>query len=694
MVRNVVLIRREETSIPYRRPLPYVRDPDDESEVDAEKVQALVAERAVARLEQNWDRADAIRLTLHRDHNVRCNDRYRVWRGDGQLYSMMEHYARDPTDGSRLVNETMVAELVARRARLRRRRDMEAADAALDELLGLGVIPDDARRTWRHVGLPIYRRSPDETDRIVDEGVVEALLLKRLKARLRNDFVEADAILDDLMTARVSVSDEKRRWRLVTVRGKGGPGRRNATRILELLRDRTQARRRRDFETADRLLERLRSLGVRVVVDRARDFSARCDPRWCGYARAADDTRPGVDQVVVQDMLLERVEARRRCDFAEADRVLSRLNRLGVAVDDKLKVWRFVGYEITPDAPYVFVGDNHDDDDLTEGGLVAECAKLVADRDRARAFGDFVEADRVRNELRRRHVQVDDSTRSWTLATTDFSKKLGGYVRDPADRAPGVDVERVQALLLERSTARRKMKFNKSDKILQELYDMGVIVSDETKRWKYLGEPFTPRQRPSAFSRDPADDEPLPDALDPAAVTDLCNTRLDARRKSRWQHADDLLDRLNGLGCVVEDRNRTWKFVGNLVAPASDVPPEKLAVTNLTHVNYLLARRQRYRRWKQYDKAKRVTDVLRLEFQITVTDKNRTWHFADSTPAATAPDDDRPASVLPPPTRDRLLLDDYAAPAETGSRVDRANDPPPARGAGDVGPPADVASSS
>tara|TARA_B100000524_G_scaffold344376_1_gene241577 strand:- start:365 stop:925 length:561 start_codon:yes stop_codon:yes gene_type:complete len=116
--------------------------------------------------------------------------------------------------------------------------------------------------------------------------------------------------------------------------------------IDKLLSQRTEAKRQSDFETADRIRDRLRRMEVEVF-DRERMWWIIGGGGQRKYVATSHDYRKigdgDCDEERVNRMLAERLQARITRDFRTADGLRNELRSMGVEVDDKVKTWEVRG---------------------------------------------------------------------------------------------------------------------------------------------------------------------------------------------------------------------------------------------------------------------------------------------------------------------------------------------------------------
>ncbi len=106
------------------------------------------------------------------------------------------------------------------------------------------------------------------------------------------------------------------------------------SKVNEMLAERTQARMGHDFDTADRIRDQLRQLGVEVF-DREKTWMASSDDY-----RRDDDGSATVDEMKVNTMLAARMQAKKSRDFCTADAIRDQLRQMGVEVFDKERTWK------------------------------------------------------------------------------------------------------------------------------------------------------------------------------------------------------------------------------------------------------------------------------------------------------------------------------------------------------------------
>lgn len=211
----------------------YERAEGDEGEVDVDKVNALINERAELREARDFDSADAVRDELI-DMGVTVLDKDMVWYVGDRPKGFKEQctYTRQAGNEVVEVDVEKVEELIMERAFLRRNRDFVGADEVRDALTEIGVRVLDRENEWyamrkRTPGPPRerdfgplghdYTRAPNDKTELTEEVIAEIneLIRKRLEAKMARRFEEADMHYGELKEKyNVSVYDGRTKsWR-------------------------------------------------------------------------------------------------------------------------------------------------------------------------------------------------------------------------------------------------------------------------------------------------------------------------------------------------------------------------------------------------------------------------------------------------------------------------------------------------
>jgi len=216
---------------------------------------------------------------------------------------------------------------------------------------------------FRQIGGPIQ---PSIANQFSKEDIV-TLLRNRTNARRDRHFSRADEILQTLSDAGVFVNDSRKIWRAdgffsVTEVDNDDDSAGNTDyvkskkskyindddtkHVLKRLEQRTEAKRNKDYMTADTIRDELRYLFHIEVNDSIKTWSVLGEEKSSflkgdyvfGGKRVANI--PEDDLSAIEDLIKQRVEAKRRKDYVVADAILADLKvRYSVRVDDKKKQW-------------------------------------------------------------------------------------------------------------------------------------------------------------------------------------------------------------------------------------------------------------------------------------------------------------------------------------------------------------------
>lgn len=219
---------------------------------------------------------------------------------------------------------------------------------------------------FHQIGGPIQ---PSIANQFSKEDIV-TLLRNRTKARRDRHFSRADEILQTLSDAGIFVNDSRKIWRadgFFSVAGGDDDDDTDAAgdttyyvkskkskyisdddtkHVLKRLEQRTEAKRNKDYMTADTIRDELRYLFHIEVNDSIKTWSVLGEEKSSylngdyvfGGKRVANI--PEDDISAIEDLIKQRVEAKRRKDYVVADAILVDLKvRYSVRVDDKKKLW-------------------------------------------------------------------------------------------------------------------------------------------------------------------------------------------------------------------------------------------------------------------------------------------------------------------------------------------------------------------
>ena len=233
------------------------------------------------------------------------------------------------------------------------------------------------------------------------------------------------------------------------------------------------------------------------------------DPRGRVYTRSRGDLAP-VDVRLVERLLCDRTALRRSKDYTAADAVLGELRALDVAVDDETKQWEVI------------------------------------------KRGDRREQSKRRTREREQRAQQRASKPRKAAVRKDAP-----FLRSAACTASLSDEEQAEiaSLVAQRLEAKLAKRYAGADALLAKLAQLRVCVADEVHEWRADGLTFA-----APYTQELGGADADADA-DAAEVESLLRARALAKVARDYASADLLLDTLLGLGAVVEDSRRVWRFV-------------------------------------------------------------------------------------------------------------------------------------
>jgi len=458
----------------------YKRDTSaDRSNVDEATVNNLIAERLQCRKAGRFGEADAIRDTLLNNHGVAIFDREKVWRSGCSTGGSGTKWR--PGGGNR----------------------------------GTSRKPRDFGPNGHDYDLS---RDAGPNTSSLDDKEIHSLLAQRLEYKMSRDFSSADAIQDELIQAGVYVHDGNKEWRadgqsFGDYRGQGGrPGRERGSRndrngpytqssqslstndadaIQDLVDERMDAKKVRDYDVADGIRDELRQDYNVEVNDKLRQWSVGGD---FGIPQAntkfsmspASETPENADEI--QQLVEERNEARRKRDFDTADAIREDLLDQNVMIDDKLRQWAVGGMfnnkRNAPsfDTPFAKRGGGGDLSEEQE----ALIAQLLEERSEAKRDKEFGKADRIRDRLESEFkVRIDDRAREWHIVSDK-------YAMNPVSEIEEDIRTLIEERLVERSVAKLERDYETADAIRDELAEVyGVDIDDRVREWRVIGAPMS-----------------------------------------------------------------------------------------------------------------------------------------------------------------------------------------------------------
>lgn len=416
-----------------------------------------------------------------------------------------------------------------------------------------------------------YVRDTSRDESNVDEATVNRLLSERVDAKRSRDFDTADAIRDQLMSEySVGVFDRERTWRTgCSPSGSGMGGRRGGPQFGQ---DRN-GRDRRGGRGNDRRPRK--------------DFG----PNGHDYSPSEDmgSITSELSEPEIHGLLAERLEAKMSRRFDVADRIQADLISAGVFVHDGLKEWRADG---------VAFGD------IASGG-----------RGPGRTAGS-------RNDRNRPYAKSIHS-----------------------ESVDGTSDDLITGLVNERLKFKEVRDFEKADAVREGLRSkFNVIVDDRLREWSVGGffgaEHQAQREIAEAFSQRGyvKSGSSLPVSLeDEAHIQEQVDERYAAKRDRDFDTADRIREALEEqYDLMINDKFKLWSVGGDFGADGGPGKPRgtsyvrrgggDLSEEEVDRITKLLAERYKAKKERDFDTADDIREELRETYNVAIDDKSLEWH--------------------------------------------------------------------
>lgn len=220
--------------------------------------------------------------------------------------------------------------------------------------------PKSSNNSNHNKGFQQYGEINPSYCRLRQEEILQ-LIRDRNKARRSRNFQKADNILAKLNRENVHLNDSKKLWRadgeIFDIKGYSDMeysrassskpiSQREEEYVNQRLRERSKAKLRRDFDTADDILDELQFLKNILVDDNNLTWKVtETVMKTGGYAYGGKrlNNVPDEDIQTIQELVNERSLAKKEKEYQRADEILSDLEiKHGVRVDDTKKAWFFL----------------------------------------------------------------------------------------------------------------------------------------------------------------------------------------------------------------------------------------------------------------------------------------------------------------------------------------------------------------
>lgn len=386
------------------------------------------------------------------------------------------------------------------------------------------------------------------------------------------------------------------------------------------------------------------------------------------YVRDVQADNSNVDVDTVNALISERLQYRKTGRFDEADAIRDELlDQHGVRVLDREKMWRSgcsrsgsgrqwgggSGGGRRPaqqrnrrQQPREFGPNGHDYNlSMDAGPNVSSMSEdeihaRIAERLQCKMTRNFRVADAIQMDLEKIGVYIHDGKKEWRAdgeSYGDYQMGKRGPGRDDRNRpytqaAASQDTEfkeQIQALVDERSEAKKTRSFDVADDIRDELRQLyNVEVDDRSRQWSVGGNfggddraaPGNRFNEPKPFSRRGGGSL---SAEDLEKITKMLDQRDEAKANRQFGKADKIRDDLREEYLIrIDDRSREWHVVTEEFVMSPDVPMDE-EVKEL--IEQKIKERSVAKLKKEYETADAIRDELWEQFSVRIDDRVREW---------------------------------------------------------------------
>ena len=259
----------------------------------------------------------------------------------------------------------------------------------------------------------------------------------------------------------------------------------------------------------------------------------------------------GTTDETVRTLVDKREQARFARDFEAADKLREQLAKLGVSLDDQVKVWRASDGRSGPITP-VNVSALHAQK-AAKGGAAPltdeDIGRLVQEREQARYTGDYKTADKLRDTLEKHGVHLDAKENKWQAADGRSGPigpvNISAAHAQKAARAgaPKLPLEEIEKILVQREQARARRDYKTADVLRDTLEKHGVYLDSKENKW---------------HAADGRSGAIVVSSLSEEEIGKILANRQAARLRHDYKTADRLRDQLNEQCVSVDDKKNRW----------------------------------------------------------------------------------------------------------------------------------------
>lgn len=255
---------------------------------------------------------------------------------------------------------------------------------------------------------------------------------------------------------------------------------------------------------------------------------------------------------------------------------------------------------------------------------------LVVKREQARFSRDFDAADKLRDQLAKLGVSLDDQARTWRAADGRSGPippvNVSEMHAQKAARAAGgssLSDEEIERLVREREQARCTGDFKTADRLRDQLERHGVHLDPKEGKWQAAdgrSGPIGMVNISAAYAHKAA--RAGAPRLSDEEIQRILVQREQARARRDYKTADILRDQLERHGIYLDSKEKKWH--------SADGSSGAIIVSTLSdeEISRILGARQAARLRHDYKAADRLRDQLN-EQGLSVDDKRNRWESSD-----------------------------------------------------------------
>lgn len=389
------------------------------------------------------------------------------------------------------------------------------------------------------------------------------------------------------------------------------------------------------------------------------------------YVRDVQADNSNVDVDTVNALISERLQFRKTGRFDEADAIRDTLlDQHGVRVLDREKMWRSgcsrsgsgrrwgggSGGDGRRPAqqrrnnnsrrqPRGFGPNGHDYNLSRDAGpnvssmSEAEIHARIAERLQCKMSRIFRDADAIQMDLEKIGVYIHDGKKEWRAdgeSYGDYQVGKRGPGRDDRNRPYTQAVasqdteykEQIQALVDERTEAKKARAFDVADDIRDELRQLySVEVDDRSRQWSVGGNFGGGRaaqgkrfDEPKPFSRRGGGSLSVDDL---EKISKMLDKRDEAKANRQFGKADKIRDDLREEHMIrIDDRSREWHVVTEEFVMSPEVPMEAEVKES---IEQKIKERSVAKLNTEYERADAIRDELWEQYSVRIDDRVREW---------------------------------------------------------------------